>query len=279
MFTSAQVAVERGGGLRESFMYPPDTVNQCASAMADITRVKTGVMGLDDLLNGGIPEHHSVLLAGPAGSGKTTIALEYLYNGATKFAENGLYVSFEESEESIIADLPFDWDLKGLMEEGKISVVKYDPYQYEDIIDLIRTSVKSVDAKRVVVDSLTALSLYVEDVKDVRKLILDLNEQLRQLECTSLYTGEIKSEHPEQISRFGVEEFIADGVIVLSLDKTGAELSNKILVRKMRGTSHDKKTHPFRFGEDGVVVYAKEEAFEAGATPSSTPSIPDNDEF
>lgn len=235
-------------------------------------KVRTGIAGLDELLNGGIPKHHSVLLAGPAGSGKTTISMEYLYRGITQFGEKGLYVSFEESKESVLGDLPFDWDVQGLLDDGSLSIVKYDPYQYEDIIDLVRSSVKNVRADRVVIDSLTALSLYVENVKDVRKLILDLNEQLRKLECTSLYTGEIKSEHPRQISRFGVEEFIADGVIVLFLDQSGGELSYRVLVRKMRGTDHDRRVHPFKIGDDGVVIYAEEEAFEVDAEEQHPPA-------
>ncbi len=229
--------------------------------MKNIPRVKTGIKGLDELIGGGIPVRSSILLAGGAGSGKTTIAMEFLYNGVTKFGENGVFISFEEGAEDLKRNLPFDWDLDSLISSKKLLIVRYDPYQYEDIIDLIRTNVKEINAKRVVIDSLTALNLYVENVKDVRKLIIDINEQLSSLGCTSIYTGEIKSDVPQQISRFGVEEFIADGVILLLLNSKGSELTNAIWVRKMRGTKHDKKMHPFKFGENGIVVYSKEVAF------------------
>ncbi|MDY6768928.1 MAG: ATPase domain-containing protein, partial [Candidatus Nanohaloarchaea archaeon] len=174
-------------------------------------RIRTGIEGLDDLMGGGIPEHNTVLLAGPAGSGKTTFGLEYLYRGAKDYGQKGLFVSFEESEKELIDNLPFDWDLEGMIDEGDLEVVKYDPYQYEDIIDLVRSSIKQGDVERVVVDSITAVSLYVEDIKDVRKLILDMNEELKKEGATTIYTGEIKNAHPEEISRFGVEAFIADG--------------------------------------------------------------------
>lgn len=229
----------------------------------DVERVATGIEGLDQLLNGGIPAEHTVFLAGPAGAGKTTFALEFLYRGITENDENGLYVSFEETKDELLTDLPFDWDLQGLIDDGSLNMVKYDPYQYEDIVGLIRSSVRENDAERVVIDSLTALSLYVDDVKDVRKLILDMNEQLRKLETTTLYIGEIKSSAPEQISRFGVEEFIADGVITLILGQQGSELTNQLLIRKMRGTDHDKKVHPFKFQDDGLKVYAKETSIPA----------------
>ena len=235
--------------------------------MPELDKMPTGIDGLDELLKGGIPRNHSVFLAGPAGSGKTTFTLEFLYKGAKNHDENGLYVSFEETKEQLIGDLPFDWEFQKYIDDGTINIMKYDPYQYEDIIDLIRSSVKENNAKRVVVDSLTALSLYVDNIKDVRKLILDMNETLRKLNCTTIYTGEIKTGHPEEVSRYGVEEFIADGVIILKLSEEGTELSNKILVRKMRGTDHDKGEHPFKFEDFGLKVYAKEEAFDS---PSSS---------
>ncbi len=239
--------------------------------MSKVEKLKTGIEGLDELMNGGVPINHSVFLAGPAGSGKTTYALEFLYRGAKEHGQNGLYVSFEESKEQLVEDLPFNWDFEECLEEGKINVTKYDPYQYEDIIDLIRSSVKENNAKRVVVDSLTALSLYVDDIKDVRKLILDMNETLRSLGCTTMYTGEVRTGKPDQVSRYGVEEFIADGVILLKLTEEGTELSNKVIVRKMRGTDHDKGEHPFKFEEDGLKIYSKEEAFSSsGSSGAST---------
>ncbi len=228
--------------------------------MKNIPRVKTGIKGLDELMGGGIPEKSTILLAGGAGCGKTTFALEFLYKGAKEFGENGLFISFEESVTELKRNLPFNWDLDALIENKKLLIVRYDPYQYEDILDLIRSNVKETNAKRVVIDSITALNLYVENVKDVRKLIMDINEQLGKLECTSLFTGEIKNDVPQQISRFGVEEFIADGIILLLLNPRGSELTNAILIRKLRGALHDKKMHPFKIGEDGIIVYSKEEA-------------------
>ncbi|MDY6768640.1 MAG: ATPase domain-containing protein [Candidatus Nanohaloarchaea archaeon] len=221
-------------------------------------RIETGIDGLDDLLHGGIPRTNTVLLAGPAGSGKTTFGLEYLYRGAAEYGQQGLYISFEESKDELIDNLPFDWDLRTVIDRGMLEMVKYDPYQYEDIIDMIRTNVKQGDAERVVVDSITALNLYVDNVKDVRKLILDMNEELKKQGATTIYTGEIRSHQPEQISRFGVEAFIADGVITLMLGEEGSELTNQILVRKMRGTDHNRKIHPFDFKADGLKVYAEE---------------------
>ncbi len=244
----------------------------------DLERVQTGINGLDELLHGGIPEHHTVFVAGPAGSGKTTLSLEFLYRGATEFNENGLYISFEETQDELLTDLPFDWKIEQLIDQGKINVVKYDPYQYEDIIGLIRSSVKETGAKRVVVDSLTALSLYVDNVKDVRKLILDMNEQLRKLETTTIYVGEIKSSNPGEISRFGVEEFIADGVITLILGQDGSELTNQVLIRKMRGTDHDKKIHPFKFQDDGLKVYAKETSIPSSGNAQNKTS-PSSEDF
>ncbi len=244
----------------------------------DIERTPTGIEGLDTLLHGGIPKHHTVFVSGPAGSGKTTMSLEFLYKGVTEYNENGLYISFEETQDELLTDLPFDWDFEGLIDQGRINIVKYDPYQYEDIIGLIRSNVKETEAERVVIDSLTALSLYVDNVKDIRKLILDMNEQLRKLQTTTMYIGEIKSSKPEEISRFGVEEFIADGVITLILGQQGSELTNQLLIRKMRGTDHDRKIHPFKFQDDGLKVYAKETSIPSG-DQSQNKTSPSADDF
>lgn len=244
----------------------------------DLERLPTGIEGLDELLHGGIPKNHTVFVAGPAGSGKTTLSLEFLYRGVTEHNENGLYVSFEETKDELMTDLPFDWNLSELIDQDRINIVKYDPYQYEDIIGLIRSSVKETGADRVVIDSLTALSLYVDNVKDVRKLILDMNEQLRKLNTTTLYVGEIKSSNPEEISRFGVEEFIADGVITLILGQQGSELTNQLLIRKMRGTDHDKKIHPFKFQDDGLKVYAKETSIPSSGN-SQNKTSPSSEDF
>ncbi len=234
--------------------------NGNVAPMAVEERVETGIEGLDRLLKGGLPADSTVLVAGPAGSGKTTLGLEFLYRGITEHGENGLYISFEEDREELVRNLPFDWDLERLLDEGKLTIVKYDPYQYEGIIDLIRTNLKETEAERAVIDSITALSLYVENVKDVRQLILDMNEELKAEGTTALYTGEIRTGHTDEISRFGVEEFIADGIITLMLEESGSELTNQLLVRKMRGTDHDRKHHPFDFREDGIKVYGEETA-------------------
>jgi KaiC/GvpD/RAD55 family RecA-like ATPase len=225
-------------------------------------KVPTGIQGLDEMLYGGIPRGNSVLLAGPTGSGKTTIGMEFLYRGASIHNENGLFVSFEEDPNDIVANIPFDWMLPKLISERKIAIIKYDPYRHEDIIDTVRSAIKEINAKRLVIDSLTALSLYIEDVKDIRRKIMDLNDVVRNLGCTSIYIGEIRNHAPQEISRFGVEEFISSGLIVLMVSRHGSELVNSLVVKKMRGSPHDKKIRPYKFGIDGIVVYSKEEALQ-----------------
>lgn len=221
---------------------------------ANIERVKTGIKGLDKLLNGGLPKNSSLLLSGPTGSGKTTFGLEFLYHGAKEFNEKGIFISFEETPEELLKNFPFHNDLKNLVAEGKIRLLKYDPYQYEDIIDLIRMNVREIDAKRVVIDSITSLNLYIEDVKDIRKLISDLDSQLKKLDCTTIYTGEIRSDTPSRISSYGVEEFISDAVIVLFIKTEKSELKNYLLIRKVRGSDHDRKIHLFKFGKEGIEI-------------------------
>lgn len=225
-------------------------------------KVPTGIQGLDAMLHGGIPRGNSVLLAGPTGSGKTTFSFEFIYKGASLYNENGIYVCFEEDADEIISNIPFDWNIERFLENKKISILKYDPYRHEDVVDVIRASIKEFGASRLVIDSITALNLYIGDVKDVRRKIMDLNEVVRKFGCTTIAVGEIRNHKPNEISRFGVEEFIASGVIVLMVNRYGSELVNSLVIKKMKGTSHDKKIRPYKFGIDGMVVYSKEEALQ-----------------
>ena len=223
-------------------------------------RVKTGVKGFDDILDGGFVPDSLMLLTGTAGTGKTTISSQFLYEGAKKYGENGVYVTFEEPVESIKKScLNYGWDFDPLEEEGKIIFVKYDPFHIEDIYELIETNIKKINAKRVVIDSISALGLYVKETPEIRRMIFNISFLLRRLNCTSILISEILPNQPS-LSRFGVEEFVVDGVIVLYYKQTGSQFSRSITVWKMRGSKHSSKLHPYRITEKGVVVYSKEEA-------------------
>lgn len=223
-------------------------------------RVKTGIAGLDELISGGIPEGSLTLLTGTCGTGKTLISSQFIYFGMLN-GENAVYVSFEEAPENIKANAKlFGWNFDGLDKKGKVLFVKYDPYHAEDIVEMLENAIRKVKAKRVVIDSISALGLYVRDIPEIRKIIFGLSSMLHRLGCTTLMISEVPAEQ-KNLSRFGVEEFVADGVIVLYYTRANSQYSRRITIWKMRSSDHSQKLHPYKITRKGIVVYPKEEAY------------------
>lgn len=225
-----------------------------------IEKIKTDLSGLDEILDGGIPKGNEVLIAGPAGSGKTIFSLEFLYKGAIK-GEKGLYISFEEDEKAIIRNISeFGMDLPKYLDNNSIRIIKYDPYRFENLTDLLSMNIKETGATRVVIDSITAINLYIQDAKDIRRTLVEIQSILRDNNCTAFLISEMPSENNKMISRFGVEEFVSDGIIILYYTQVSSEYSRSILVWKMRGSTHSRKIHPFKISKEGIVIYPREES-------------------
>jgi KaiC/GvpD/RAD55 family RecA-like ATPase len=223
-------------------------------------KIKTGIPGFDDIVDGGLPKNALVLLTGTAGCGKTIFSSQFLHTGLKEYDQNAVYVSFEEPLESIKNNcLSFGWDFQPFEDKNKAVFVRYDPFHVEDIYELIETNVKKLNAQRVVIDSISALGLYVRDAPEIRRMIFNISFLLRKLNCTTILISEILPLQ-ESLSRFGVEEFVTDGVIVLSYNRVGSQYSRAITVWKMRNSMHSNKIHPYRITDTGFTVFPKEEA-------------------
>lgn len=219
-------------------------------------RVITGISGLDSLVGGGFPQKSLVLLSGTSGTGKTVFGLQFLFNAAKD--EPGIFFSFEDDVEKIkeIAG-NFGWDAEKYEQEGKVRFLRYDPFRLEDIIEIIENNIREIGAKKVVIDSISAIGLYVRDPPELRRMVMQISNILRKNSCTALLTSEIIS-GKEAVSRFGVEEFVVDGVIVLHTSLVGGEYKRALSVRKMIATDHSMKVHPYRISSEGFMVYPKE---------------------
>lgn len=220
-------------------------------------RIITGINGLDEALNGGIPKGNLVLLSGSCGAGKSTFGMQFLREGALN-KENGLYVTFEEVPEKVWSNAAQFWDTKEL--KKKITVVHPAIYKFESLIKLIEDAIDEKNAKRVVIDSVSVLSFYLSDAFEIRKGILELNKKLRKEGATILALSEI-AEGSKTLSSNGVEEFVSDGVIVLHILQEGHSLTRGLSVRKMRGTKHSLKLMPMQITEKGIVAYPDQEVF------------------
>jgi KaiC/GvpD/RAD55 family RecA-like ATPase len=229
--------------------------------MPNKERIKTGIPGLDDLINGGLIPKSLSLLTGTTGTGKTILSSQFVFTGLKEFDQPAVYVSFEEPIESIKENcLEFGWDFSPYEKKEKIAFVKYDPFHVEDIYELVETNVKKINAERVVIDSVSALGLYVRDTPEIRRTIFNIAFLLRKLSCTTILISEILPMQ-EALSRFGVEEFVSDGVVVLYYNKVGSQFSRALTIWKMRNTEHSNKIHPYKITSKGITVYPKEEAY------------------
>jgi len=227
-----------------------------------LERVRTGIKGLDELIQGGVPKGSSVLVSGGTGTCKTIFSMQFAYNGAMLLGEPALFVTIESNPKDIAWNMEsFGWDIEKLKERQMLSIyrLKLAPKQsFADLIDeeldTISGLVREMKIKRLVVDSTTSFASLLGERAAVRSLLFKFTDGLKDLDCTTLLTAETKGGKTE-FSAFGIEEFIADGVIALYFTPP----NRSIFVRKMRGTAHDKNVHPFEITGEGIVVKPREQ--------------------
>ncbi|MEK6809524.1 MAG: ATPase domain-containing protein [Nanoarchaeota archaeon] len=237
--------------------------------------LKINIPGFDDLLEHGIPRGNSILIAGGAGSGKTIFCLQALYNRALE-GEKCLYMSFEESEEHLIEHMEnFGWNPRALIKKGNLLIKRFNPFDITRSVDALLMKAKGellIDIEPIVfpdgfhpdilaLDSLTAVaSAFLGREDSYRIYIEQLFRFFEQIKATSFLITETELV-PKIFSTSGVEEFLADGVIVLYAIKRGNVRENAVEVLKMRGEHHQKKIVALQINENGIVVYPEQEVF------------------
>jgi KaiC/GvpD/RAD55 family RecA-like ATPase len=252
----------------------------------------TGVIGLDELVGGGFPQGRIILVTGGCGTGKSIFGLQFLYNGVVDYGEPGVYVTFDEMPDKVRQDMMnFGWNLKDLEDKGKFAIVDATsaragtPSEEEHAIlpgqlDVDRllveilAVVRNIGPKRVVIDSIPSMAFRLETSSDIRKAILKTAYVVSRAGLTAVITSEV----PEQalgsgqalrFSKYDVEEYVSDGVILLNFLGFGGESSTRtIYVRKMRGSRHSTDVHPMEITDKGIIVKKIEDVFGRGASPA-----------
>lgn len=238
------------------------------SASADLSpstsppRVPSGVSGLDEMLQGGFPQGHVVLVLGTPGVGKTCLALQFASAGALR-GEKTLYLSFEEEPEALLAAAAqFGWSLSEAMKKGTLKLVRIDPQDANNALKRIRSQfpleVQAFGPRRIVIDSISLLSSLAPDEVERRSLLFTMARMCRQTGATTLMTAEANPLAPE-VSRDGLGEYVADGVLLLfpTEDPQAHRAGLAVKVLKMRRTAHTRTRQPYRFGARGIEVDAK----------------------
>jgi circadian clock protein KaiC len=227
-----------------------------------LPKAPTGILGLDEITEGGLPAGRPTLVSGSAGAGKTMLATEFLVRGATEFNEPGVFLLFEENSEELTANVrSLGFDLAKLSAQKKIlldhvriersEIEETGEYDLEGLFIRLDHAIRSIGAKRVVLDTLEALFAGLPSHAILRAELRRLFRWLKERGITALVTGETGE---ASLTRYGLEEYVADCVITLDHRVTGQVSTRRLRVVKYRGSSHGTNEYPFLIGEQGISV-------------------------
>jgi circadian clock protein KaiC len=232
-----------------------------------VSKIKTGIAGFDEISKGGIPQGRTTLVSGTSGSGKTLFSIQFLYNGITNLNEPGVFVTFEETPSDIARNVrSFGWDIDKLVKEKKFIFVDASPdeadkieagkYDLSAFLERIKYAIKKVGAKRVAIDSLSALFSRYDDPNLIRGELYKIAAELKRMKVTTILTGE-RPEEKGLLARYGIEEFVSDNVVLLHNYIEGERRLRKIEILKFRGTKHDTDEAAMVVGNNGVEIYPR----------------------
>jgi len=228
----------------------------------ELKKCPTGIQGIDEITGGGIPGGRPTLVAGGPGSGKTLMALEFLVNGITRFNEPGVFMAFEETGEDLTRNVSsLGFDLDGLIREKKL-VIDYvyierseiedtGAYDLQGLFIRLGYAIDSVKAKRVVLDTIEVLFGSLPNEGILRAELRRLFRWLKEKGVTAIVTGE---KGTDTMTRYGLEEYVADCVIVLDHRVMEQISTRRLRVVKYRGSYHGTNEYPFLIDRDGVSV-------------------------
>jgi circadian clock protein KaiC len=235
---------------------------KAAERAQPLAKARTGITGLDEVTLGGLPAGRPTLVCGGPGCGKTLLATTFLVSGAMAFAEPGVFMSFEESSEDLIKNVAsLGFDLGALIEQRKIAVdfVRVErseieesgEYDLEGLFVRLDYAIKSVGAKRVVLDTLEVLFAGLGDTQILRAEIRRLFAWLKQQGVTAIITAE---QGAGALTRFGIEEYVSDCVLLLDNRVSNQVTTRRLRVVKYRGSAHGSNEYPFLIDARGISV-------------------------
>jgi len=230
-----------------------------------IELTKTGIDGLDSILNGGIVTNSTTLVIGTPGAGKSILGLQFIYNGVDQFDERGIYLSFEENGEDLRAaaeSIGFErW--ADFEDDGDIKV--YDKRRllqqndFSETLDVLLEDIEAGEYDRLVLDSLAMFELFFDDEAERRRYLLKFTDILKQNGLTSLLTNEQSSVFPD--TDIGLENFLTDGNIYLIQTPTESGVNRYVWVAKMRKQNIETDIYPMDIAEGGIQIHNNASAF------------------
>ena len=240
----------------------PTLKTNSISPSSTLPKSPTGIQGLDEITGGGLPAGRPTLICGSAGCGKTMLAVEFLVRGATKFGEPGVFMMFEENAAELKANVrSLDFDLSKLAAQKKIvldyihiersEIEETGEYDLEGLFLRLGHAIDSIGAKRVVLDTVEALFSGLQNHAILRAELRRLFRWLKDRGMTAIITAERGA---DSLTRYGLEEYVADCVIILDQRIHEQISTRRLRVLKYRGSAHGTNEYPFLIGERGISV-------------------------
>ncbi len=236
------------------------------SPLRQVEKIPSMIPGFDEISHGGIPKERVTLILGITGSGKTVFICQFLYKGITELSENGVFVTFEEAPVDIMKNMKgFGWDVKKSIDEDKWAFVDASPgdveevtsgrYDLEGLLARVKYAIKKVEAKRVGIDSMSAIFSRYQNRATIRRDLHRLISELKQMGITTLIAAEKSTEDLETIQT-GEEESVSDNVVFLHNRLTKRrQMDRTVEILKFRGTTHDSEEAPLIITKEGIIIY------------------------
>ncbi|PSP77307.1 KaiC domain-containing protein [Halobacteriales archaeon QS_7_69_60] len=232
---------------------------------SDIPRADLGIQGLDEMIQGGVPERSLLVAMGAAGTGKTTFGLQYLQHGLEQ-GQKAIFITLEESRDDVVqAATEKGWPFEEYIENDELAVVDLDPIEMANSLTSIRGDlprlVDDFGADRLVLDSVSLLEMMYDNQAQRRTEIFDFTRSLKRAGVTTMLTSEA-SEDNAYASRHGIIEYLTDGVFVLQYVRSEfRETRLAIEIQKIRNANHSRETKPYEITGDGISVYQQANIF------------------
>jgi len=232
---------------------------------SEIPRIDLGIEGLDEMIQGGIPERHLMVAIGSAGTGKTTFGLQFLDHGLRN-GEKAVFITLEQSREAIIGTADErGWEFDRYEEEGSLAVVDLDPVEMANSLDNIQAElpelIKDFGADRLVLDSVSLLEMMYEDQARRRTEVFDFSRALKKAGVTTFLTSEASESNP-YASRHGIIEYLTDAVFVLQYVRGETQETRlAVEIQKIRNANHSREKKPYEMTGQGISVYQQANIF------------------